>query len=227
MDDIRVNRYSTTYNNYRRKLKRVLESIGYSNLFSDIDKIKENRRPARYFQRSQIDKLKPIIADKWPDLLLFCELQYYCFIRPKEARNLRAEHVLIDAEQILIIGDESKNKDSEYIVIPDQMVPRLQYIKNMPASNFIFPGVINKNAPIGENTMWRRHNDILKKLKFGKGFCLYSWKHTGAFHYIQNGGNVVQLSKQMRHHSLDQTMEYLRSIGVNDLGHIKANMPTM
>lgn len=226
MDKIRVNRYSTTYNNYRRKLKRLLGGIGYRYVLDNVEKIREHRRPARYFQRSQMELIKPVIQNKWPDLFLYCQLMYYCYIRPKESRHLQAQHILLDSEQILIIGTEAKNADSEYVVIPDQLIGVLrEYTKGMRPSDWLFPGVYDKTRPIGENTMWRRHYDILKSLSFGDGFELYSWKHTGAVQYIQHGGNPVQLSIQMRHKSLDQTMEYLRQLGIKDLWHLKSNIP--
>jgi integrase len=76
--------------------------------------------------------------------------------------------------------------------------------------------------------MYRAHARILKDLRFGKGYTLYSWKHTGAIAVAKSGRvGVKELQIQLRHHSLDQTDQYLRQMGVQDLGRLQAHFPTV
>lgn len=80
--------------------------------------------------------------------------------------------------------------------------------------------------PMGENTMGDRHRKLLKELNFDtKRYKVYSWKHTGAVMAVKAGVHVKQLQIQLRHHSLDQVDEYLRQLGVSDLGDLRANFP--
>lgn len=77
--------------------------------------------------------------------------------------------------------------------------------------------------------MYNRHLCILNALGFdkNKGYCLYSWKHTGAIQAVKNGVGVKELQIQLRHHSLDQVNEYLRQMGVWDLKNLQANFPAI
>ena len=171
--------------------------------------------------------LKAAIEKKWPDLMLFIEFMYYCFIRPKELRHLKAGNILLDNNQIYIPAHISKNGQNGYVAIPVVFRSRLEFLKQMPPGEWLFPSPSDPNQPIGTNTMWRRHHDILKQLRFGDEYSLYSWKHTGAVQFIKSGGRVKELQIQLRHHSLDQVNEYLRQMGVWDLGHLCETFPVL
>lgn len=225
MTNIRQTRYETTYNHYVRKLKRILPVVGYPTLMEGYHKVRERRRPARFFNRRQINLIKAQL--KGTDTWHFCEFQYYCFIRPREIRHLRAQHIMLEEEKILIDREFSKNGKSEYVAIPRPFLANLQYIAHLEPGQLLFHQVKDRTKMIGENTMWARHNKVLKELNFGKGYTLYSWKHTGAVHFIKNGGHVKQLQIQLRHHSLDQVNEYLRQMGLADLSDIRNNFPAL
>lgn len=225
MTNIRQTRYETTYNHYVRKLKRILPVVGYPTLMDEYHKVRERRRPARFFQRRHIELIKSRL--KGTDTWHFCEFQYYCFIRPREIRHLRAQHIMLEEEKILIDREFSKNGKSEYVAIPLPFLNKLQYVRSMQPGQLLFHQVRDSTKMIGENTMWARHHKVLKELNFGKGYTLYSWKHTGAVHFIKNGGHVKQLQIQLRHHSLDQVNEYLRQMGLADLSDIRYNFPEM
>ncbi len=73
--------------------------------------------------------------------------------------------------------------------------------------------------------MYEKHKRILKKLNFGKGYCMYSWKHTGAIAAVKAGVSVKELQMQLRHHSLDETDKYLRQMGVRHITNFRVSMP--
>jgi integrase len=208
----------TTYNKDRQKLGRVLAGIGLKELMDGIPSTRENRQPARYFQKHQIKTLtKELESD--PELFLFVKFIYYCFIRPRELRQLKVDNLLLDSNQILVPGAISKNEKSEYIAIPAAFRPDLEQFRNIPPEKVLFP--------VPENHMYNRHRKILRKLGFGRGYCLYSWKHTGAIQAVKNGIGVKELQIQLRHHSLDQVNEYLRQMGVWDLKNLEQNFPAI
>jgi hypothetical protein len=41
------------------------------------------------------------------------------------------------------------------------------------------------------------------------------------------GASLKEIQLQMRHHSVEQTDQYLRQMGVKDLGRLKSNFPTI
>lgn len=218
---------NTTYNKYREKLKQMLEAVGERGLFENIERVKEVRTPARYFQRHQQEMLKKVIVKRAPDLWLFIQFIYYCFIRPGELRFLQAGDVLLDEQKIMMRAQVSKNSKTQYIAIPDGFIGALGFVAGMQPKEWIFPSVRDKSKPIGENTMAYRHRKILKELGFSAEYKLYSWKHTGAVQAVQAGVTVKELQMQLRHHSLDQVNEYLRQMGVMEMGNLKASFPVL
>lgn len=223
--DLRKRRHPTTYNKYRLHLKQLFDAIGVYGMFESIEKVKNEKTPLRYFQKHQARKIKAHLQTRDAELWTFIQFIYYCFIRPKELRALRACDVMLEEEKIFIPGEVSKNKKGQYITIPDCFLPELQWIYNLSPAAYLFPSPMDLSKPIGRNTMYRRHHLVLKELNFGKSYSLYSWKHTGAVAAAKAGISVKELQIQLRHHSLDETDKYLRQMGVSDLVHLKSQFP--
>lgn len=225
--ELRAQRHNTTYNTYRQKLRQLFAEIGEGHLVQEVSRgAKETRTPARYFQPYQIRRLTPHLqAD--PTLWLFVQFIYYCFIRPGELRWLRAGDVLLEEKRILVRGEISKNKKTEYIAIPEPFLTDLKFVRAMSPNDLLFPSPDNLTAPIGINTMSTRHRKILKALGFNYAYKLYSWKHTGAVMAVKAGIPLKELQMQLRHHSLDQVNEYLRQMGVQDMRSLQERFPSI
>lgn len=218
---------ATTYNNYLNQLKAILTGIGQPHICEKIKTLRQNPTPARYFQQFQIKRLAKEISERDAQLYLFVQFIYYCFIRPRELVHLRASNILLEGKQIYIPGEISKNKKSEYITIPDAFLPSLDFIKSADPDQLLFPSPKDITKPYGYNQMYRRHQKILKALNFGKGYVLYSWKHTGAVMAVKAGISLKELQIQLRHHSLDQVDQYLRQMGVWDLQRLQEGFPAL
>ncbi|WP_421798465.1 tyrosine-type recombinase/integrase [Haliscomenobacter sp.] len=225
--NLQATKAPTTYNKYLHLLNAILDGIGQGSVCAGIKTIRQNPSPARYFQTFQIKKLSKEISSRDPQLWMFVQFIYYCFIRPRELVFLRAENVLLENNQIYIPGHISKNKKSEYVTIPDAFRPVLEYIKELSPDRLLFPSPLDVTKPLGFDKMYRRHQKIIKALGFGKGYVLYSWKHTGAVQAVKAGIPLKELQIQLRHHSLDQVDQYLRQMGVFDLVRLQANFPAI
>lgn len=226
--DLSTYLHPSTYNKYRLRLKNIFEDFGKYDLLYNVEPIKGvTRTPARYFQSHQIRQLTEEMHANDTDLLRFVQFQFYCFIRPKELRSLTAGHVLLEEGKVYIDASFSKNKKSQYVVIPDSFLPELDWVKDLAPGDFLFPSPLDRTKQIGRNTMSRRHKVMLRKLRYGSEYKLYSWKHTGAVHAVKAGIGVKELQIQLRHHSLDETDKYLRQLGVSDIMNLKAHFPAM
>ncbi|AEE53716.1 tyrosine-type recombinase/integrase [Haliscomenobacter hydrossis] len=225
--NLQFTRNPTTYNKYLQLLNAILVGIGSPHICEGIKTLRQNPTPARYFQKFQIKKLSSAIQAKDPQLWTFVQFLYYCFVRPRELVFLRAGNVLLESEQIYIPGEVSKNKKSEYVSIPKAFLPSLQYILDLPPERLLFPSPQDITKPLGFDKMYRRHQKILKENGFGKGYVLYSWKHTGAVQAVKAGITLKELQIQLRHHSLDQVDQYLRQMGVWDLVNLQENFPAI
>ncbi len=225
LQSILINRHPTTYNKYVAILPRLFRGARLYFEFGHIEKAKANATPARYFQRHQARILLARIDEQDPELGLFVRFLYFCFIRPKELRQLRVGDVLLEEGEIRVPGEVSKNTKTQFVVIPAAFLPSLNFLYEKKPGDFIFPSPVDASKPISKNIMYRRHKAILDELNFGDGYTLYSWKHTGAVMAAKAGIPVKELQMQLRHHSLDETDRYLRQMGVKDMGKLRERFP--
>ena len=190
------------------------------NPFIDTDPIKARHTPYRYFQKPQMRELKRVISHRDPELWLFVQFIYYCFIRPGELRMMKVSDIIWDEKKLLLRSGISKNWKQQYVRIPDAFYPQVEemWIDRSPGA-FLFQRA-GERSPLPINEMSNRHRKILRELDYGKGFALYSWKHTGAVSFVRAGGNLKSLQLQLRHHSLDQVDAYIRDLGVGDMPDI-------
>jgi integrase len=216
--------HPVTYNDYVEKFRRIWQDIGEQ--FADIQKHKRAQStPAMFFNTTELAFIRPAIR-KVPDLWLFVQLLYYCFIRPSELRQLRLADVLLDEKKIRIRSSVSKNGLLQYVKIPDVFLDELlRLLPARPPHAYIFG---NGVKPLGANTMARKHQKILRACGFDtKVYKLYSWKHTGAVAAVKAGIHIKELQIQLRHHSLDQVNDYLRMMGILDLSDLGTKFPKL
>ena len=224
---IKRNKHATTYNRYLAFLKKILSPLGYEYCFEDYKRLKAVQTPARYFQKHQVRKLLDRIDEKDPELGLFVRFIYYCFIRPTELRKMRVSDILMEERQIRVPGEVSKNRKTEFIVIPNSFFDNLSFIYDRAPGAYLFPATRDPSKPISKNRMYERHKVFLEELGFGKGYALYSWKHTGAVAAAKAGISLKEIQMQLRHHSLDETDKYLRQMGVKDMAMLQSNFPSL
>lgn len=228
LDFIRQSKHPTTYNRYLTMLRPLLKAGNCSYLLNGYTAVRTEKTPARYFQPHQAKRLMDHFLEKDPELAMFVQFIYFCFIRPGELRHLKAGDILIEEEEIRVPGNISKNRKVQYVALPKAFINSLTFIYDLSPGDYLFPSPNDRSKPIGERTMYRRHQLILDKLNFGTGYTLYSWKHTGAVALAKTGKvSMKELQLQLRHHSLDETDKYLRQMGVKDLGRLRTNFPTI
>lgn len=225
LQGIKNTRHATTYNKYRATLKRLFDNVGATYLFEGIKPLKAISTPARYFQTYQAMRLSRHIKESDERLWLFVQLIYYCFIRPGELRLIQVGDFMLDDREIRIAGEKAKNKKTEYVAIPDVFFPSLDFLYYEEPGKYLFQSNQSPSKPVGKNFMYNQHQRILNELNFPKGYSLYSWKHTGAVAAAKAGIGMKELQLQLRHHSLDQTDQYLRQMGIRDVDKLRYEFP--
>lgn len=179
------------------------------------------------FDADQKDELKKHLEKHHPGLLFFVKFIYHCFIRPKELLRVKIGDINIESRSIIIYGKRSKNRKQLPVVIPDSFIEELKAIdwSQYSKTDFLFGNTTPKGRgakklmpghfPISRNTVTRYHSDVLEELKFSEGYTMYGWKHTGNIDAYNAGVDVYALMRQNRHHSLEQTIKYLRGLGLS------------
>jgi len=137
------------------------------------------------------------------------QLIFYCFLRPAEIVRLQFRDILWDHDLIVMPGTKTKNKKSQVVILPVHLKMNLKdWDRNYPDNYYLFstrlkPGT-KEIAPTRIAGAWRRYAD-----KFGIDKRIYDFKHTGNGFAFDQGFNTRDIQLQNRHHSLDETQNYL------------------
>jgi integrase len=172
------------------------------------------------YTTDQVDKLRQLIGDRDQQMLLFIRFIYFTLARPKELRLLKVSDIRLDFKRILVRGEVSKTSIEEFVGIS----PALEDIINQsgilkyPADNYVFgikgsPDLI----PVGKNYFGKRFRVFITESQFRQlnpNYSLYSFKHTGAVQLYLATKDPYLVQRQCRHTTLDQTMTYLKDLGL-------------
>lgn len=220
---------NTTVNHYRNTLKSLYAELLEMkkikvNPFAKIKKLKESRESKKAYTPAQVQEIKEYLQQHDPELWLFCQFIYYCFIRPNELRQLKIKDIDFYNNLITVPGSISKNHKSQPVVIPDVFVKDVQHLAKLPEELHIFG---KGNEPLGETNMSDRFRKIRNELGYSKKFTMYSFKHTGAMYFAKKTKDVKALQVQLRHHSLDMVNTYLQNMGAIDNQEVRNNFPAI
>src|SRR5690606_17591211 len=97
-----------------------------TNPFLNIQIKKKQATSLKYFNDAQIGLIKEYCEQHDPQLWLACEMQFYCFMRPKEMRFCKIYDLDFEENIIEVRGEISKNGNTEKVVIPQHFSQRMQ-----------------------------------------------------------------------------------------------------
>ena len=222
-----------TVNEYTILFRRVCKDLFIKNIISE-NHFKNTRRLKSFsskpipFNETNILKLKELILKTDPQLWLCVQLIFYSFIRPNELRFLQIKHFDFVAGKIIIPGEFSKNHKTQTVIIPD---PLLEYFNEKEFNKYNYDDylITLKGTPgenhVGHNYMGNHFRRIRTLLKMPSSYKFYGWKHTGVLSLKRSGVDPFAMKDQLRHHSLDEMLEYLVELEGADSPHIKHNGP--
>ncbi|MEJ1928981.1 site-specific integrase [Nostoc sp. NIES-2111] len=234
MQSVDAGRHSTTYNAYRTTMCRLFKpwverGTIPANPFEKIGTQPRNKTGAKTFTAAQRAEIEAYMLEKDVELWFFTRFVYMQFIRPNELRLLQVRDIDRAGGLITIRGEIAKNKKTQSVqLVPqmDRLIEQYGLDKGRP-EHYVF-GRGGKPGPYlqGTNTMGERMRRILRKLGYPKGYCLYSWKHTGAQTLArQKEVPLRQIQLQCRHSSLHETQIYLQGLGVSDFDRAVLRFP--
>ena len=219
----RLNLSTRTRNNNKDALYTAFQffvkrKIINTNPWEEISDLPTHARKHTAFTKQQRRKvIAEIIAQGEMQLLLFVSFIFYTFLRPR--RELRLRRVRdIQNGTIQVSSSTAKGRTTEYVQIPNELARLIEEMKitEYPEHYYIF-GQNGKPGPepIGENTLYYIHYDILKKLKLHKmNLDTYSWKHTGVIELFLATQDIELIRKHCRHKDIGSTQKYLRDLGL-------------
>jgi integrase len=160
---------------------------------------------------------KLILSKADSQLQLFCQMLYYCMIRPgRELLGLQLKN--IHENTVEVLAQNAKNRKTEHVGIPEALKVELAKwdLAEYPQDFYLF-GTEGKPSqkPWTANYFYRHHRKILDDLDLYKyGYDLYCWKHSGAISLFKATQNIELVRRQCRHSDLATTQKYLRDLGL-------------
>ncbi|MEN7547803.1 tyrosine-type recombinase/integrase [Rapidithrix thailandica] len=215
---------NSTFNNRLTILKTffnvlISREVIEKNPLASIKRRKHKPSKNQAFSEEQKTAIEEHLLQHEPSLYFFTRFIYYGFLRPTEITRLKAGHVNLKEGHIIVYPDVSKNGKQETVAINKGFQKILEQMKidEIPADYYIFGA---NNMQPGKTQLRRvrvtdKHIAVLRKLGLFDGvITLYSWKHTGVVNAYRAGIDIKTLQTQLRHHSLEMTDIYLRSLGM-------------
>jgi integrase len=172
------------------------------------------------FSKTQLQKNGKACEELGEEYLwLFCRFIYYTLARPGELRMLKVEHLDLDDDRIYIPGENAKGRSGEWIDIYPPLRDLIieHNIHKAPKGHYVFSSGQRPGAdPVGKNYFYKRHLKLLEKVGLNSSdldYTMYSYKHSGCCHRYLEKLDLLDIMRQCRHKSPEQTMKYLRDLG--------------
>jgi len=142
---------------------------------------------------------------------VLCMLTYYCFIRRTELTKLKVGDVHLHGGYIVIDGENSKNRKTESVTVPDVFLPDLAlHLSKAKNSDYLFSANDFKAGtkqltPKKISDEWAKFR---KTHKFDSKYQFYSLKDTGITDLLNSGIPAIKVRDQARHYDLKITESY-------------------
>lgn len=142
---------------------------------------------------------------------VLCMLTYYCFIRRTELTKLKVGDVYLHGGYIVIDGENSKNRKTESVTIPDVFLLDLAlHLSKAKNSDYLFSANKFKAGPtpITPKKISDEWAKFRKLHKFDSKYQFYSLKDTGITDLLNSGIPAIKVRDQARHYDLKITESY-------------------
>lgn len=215
-------RSGKTHNNHIKCLRTLFNMAVERELIDKnpllgVKELKEDDGKHFPFTDKQKQKLKECIQTNRPELWMYVKFIYHTYVRPVELTRIRVSHLNMHTWEMIVHSSNGKNRKQLSVTIPESFRAEVQAmeLEKYPADWFIFgQGFKPHEKPMDRKSATMRHSAMLKKCGMGPEHSLYGWKHTGNVDAFLAGIDIYDLMRQNRHSSLEQTMKYLRSMGL-------------
>lgn len=210
---------------YHLRLKKTSHSsikmlvYGYRFLFKKMNtphrfiELKGNRSKVKIPAVLNQQEIKSLLNPKHcPNLKhrVILSLLYSSGLRISELLKLRLEDIDFNAHRIHIIN--SKHGVTRYVILSKLMAKGLKaYLSHYPLGKYLISGYEKKN-PYSASSVKKILGRTLSSAKINKRITIHSLRHSFAVHFLEQGGNILQLKSQLGHSSLQSTLIYLRVI---------------
>ncbi len=219
------NKEASTINLYLASVKSFFKWLEYEGVYKDITRNIKSLPVEKGHKREAVtvEQLKTMLSlceSKRERLILLITIT--TGLRCNELRNIMVEDFKErnDAVCLYVLGKARAGLKTDYVVIPDTLYAEIkEYIKENNITGYLFVSNSNNNRGNLMSTRAIREivNKIYKKAGLNKDlYVFHSLRHGFCNISLMNDIDIVEVSKAMRHKSIQTTMTYVRDIEAKD-----------
>ena len=219
-DMLKENHSVATVNSYLiavRNLFKYLQYVGvYKNITENIKGLKDTILHKR--EAISVEYCKELFATAKNDKekVIFV-LAVCCGLRANEIVNIKLEDFKKEEGQIrLYVLGKGRDYKQDYVIIPNSILEIIKnYIEEYKISDYLIVSSSNHNKgrQVDTSAIRRIVNGMYQRIGIkSKKIVLHSLRHSFATISLQNGQDIREVSKAMRHSSVAVTERYAHDL---------------
>ena len=216
---------ASTVNLYLASVKNFFKWLEYEGLYKDITRNIKALSVERQHKREgvtveQLKQMLSVCKDARERLIIL--ITSSTGLRCNELTNIRVQDFVNKNGTVClyVLGKARQGLRTDYVVVPNEIYQEVQeYIKENDIKEYLFVSTSNNNK--GNLMTTKAIRNIVNKIydKIGLDSNLYvfhSLRHGFCNISLTNNIDIVEVSKAMRHKSIQTTMNYVRDIEAKD-----------
>lgn len=215
----------STINLYLASIRNFFKWLEYEEAYKNITQNIKSLPVERGHKREAItvEQIKHILSfckDEREKLIILITIT--TGIRCNELRNIRVQDFINKNGVVClyVLGKARQGLRTDYVVIPEELYKQIQdYIAANNITEYLFVSTSNNNKGNVISTKAIRNivNSLYEKAGLdNKLYVFHSLRHGFCNISLNNNIDIVQVSKAMRHKSIQTTMTYVRDIEAKD-----------
>lgn len=205
-----------TRNNYRGWLSSLAQYMvekAYieANPVTAVRKLRQPPKSRTAITPDRLRQLYSYLRQHDPDFLLAVMLEYYCFIRPNELRQIRLADISVKDQSVFIAAEISKNKHNGKVALNPAIINLMaeRGYFNHPSGHYLFGKNFRPSPePVKSDAFNKQFARIRKILHWPDTIKFYSLKDSGIRDLAEAQG-IVTARDQARHSDISTTNIYL------------------
>lgn len=205
-----------TVNGLMIALRQFFKFLEYSGIYKNITENVKGVKIESYHKREYLtlEQCKSVLngAKNTREKVLFT-LTFTCGLRANEVANIRLEDfTLKGGKHCLYILGKDRDGKQDYVVVPNETFELIQkYVKEYNIQDYLFVSESNHNkgGKVATCTLRRIINKMYERVGIvGKEYVFHSLRHSFATLSLQNGIDIREVSKGLRHKNINTTEIY-------------------
>ena len=216
---------SSTINLYLASVKNFFKWLEYEGLYKDVTRNIKALSVERHHKREgvTVEQLKQMLSVcENPRERLIILIASSTGLRCNELTNIRVQDFVDKNGTIClyVLGKDRQGQRTDYVVISNEIYQEVQnYIRDNNIQEYLFVSTSNNNK--GNLMSTKAIRNIVNKIYNKAGldpelYVFHSLRHGFCNISLTNNIDIVEVSKAMRHKSIQTTMNYVRDIEAKD-----------